>query len=301
MGRAITLIDGGMGQELTHRSGQTPTPLWSTRVMLDNPDLVEEVHIDFINAGAKVITLNNYTATPARLMRDADISLFQPIHETAIRVAHDARQKSDIKDVKIAGCLPPIIASYKPELAPCDAECQKQFQQLVDIQKDGVDVMFCETIATIREAVAAVRASRAVGLPTVISFTLDDDHPHQLRSGETLEDAVRAVKPFGVEAITINCSMPETVSVAMPLLVKLFPKVGGYANGFQSVTGLEAGDVVSALKARKDLTPQTYADYVMDWIDMGASIVGGCCEVGPDHIAHIRDRLLDNGYDIVSL
>jgi len=63
MEKSITLLDGGMGQELIRRSGAAPTPLWSTRVMLDNPELAETLHVDFIKAGAKVIALNNYTAT----------------------------------------------------------------------------------------------------------------------------------------------------------------------------------------------------------------------------------------------
>ena len=58
---SITLLDGGMGQEVTRRSGVAPTPLWSTRVMLDNPEIVQSAHLDFINAGADIITLNNYT------------------------------------------------------------------------------------------------------------------------------------------------------------------------------------------------------------------------------------------------
>lgn len=301
MDKSIVLLDGGMGQELVRRSGQPPTPLWSARVMLDNPELVEKLHMDFIQAGAKIIALNNYTATPARLERDADISLFEPIHEAAKKVANAARDKAGVSDVKIAGCLPPIVASYKPELAPCDEECFKQYKALVAAQKDGVDLMFCETIATIREGVAAVKAAREAGLPTVISFTIDDNNPHNLRSGETLLDAVEAIRTYDVSAVTINCSMPESVSAAMPLLAKAFPMVGGYANGFQSIAALDAGGTVAGLKAREDLTPKAYADYALSWAEAGAKIIGGCCEVGPAHIAQIGKTLEGAGFNIVSL
>lgn len=300
MGKSVILLDGGMGQELVRRSGKPPTPLWSARVMLDYPELVEELHVDFIKAGAKIIALNNYTATPARLTRDANISLFRPIHQTAIKIAKSARKKAGLPDVKIAGCLPPIVASYKPELAPCDEECLKQYKELVAIQKDSVDVMFCETIATIREAVAAVKASRDAGLPTVISFTIDDENPHKLRSGEALADAIRAVTPFNVTAITINCSMPESITQAMPLLRREFPHVGGYANGFQSIAALDAGGTVAGLKAREELTPEAYAQYALGWAEAGATIIGGCCEVGPDHIAQIDKTFRNAGYEIVS-
>ena len=170
MRESITLLDGGMGQELIRRSGAAPTPLWSTRVLLDNPELVEALHMDFIKAGAKAIVLSNYTATPTRLARDASIDLFEPIHEAAKRLALSARRKSGVEDVMIAGCLAPIVASYKPELVPDADVCLEQYRDLVAIQKSAIDLMFCETMATIREAVTAATAAREGGLPTIVSF-----------------------------------------------------------------------------------------------------------------------------------
>jgi len=299
--KSIVLLDGGMGQELIHRSGKKPTPLWSTRVMLDNPELVETLHMDFIAAGAKVISLNNYSATPARLKRDASIDLFEPIHAAAIRIAHSAREKSGVDEVKIGGCLPPLVASYKPELAPSPESCLEQYRELVAIQADSVDVFFCETLATIREAKAAAIAASETDIPTIVSFTLDDDNPSTLRSGEALKDAIEVVGEVGVQAVLANCSMPETLNKAMPILTENFPKVGGYANGFQSVDALDAGGTVSGLKARKDLTPEKYADYTLGWVKMGAQIIGGCCEVGPDHIGAIKTALIESGYSVSSL
>lgn len=299
MDRSVILLDGGMGQELIRRSGLAPTSLWSTQVMLDMPELVQDLHTDFINASAKVIVLNNYTATPARLTRDATLELFAPIHNAAKKAANLARLKSGRTDVKIAGCLPPLIASYKPELAPNHESCLAQYRELVAIQKDGIDLIVCETIPTIREAVAAVTAAREASLPTLVSFTLDDENPDRLRSGETLVDAVNSVIPLGVQAITVNCSMPETVTAAMPLLTTLFPNVGGYANGFQSIAPLEAGGTTAGLKARKDLTPTAYAKYALGWAEAGAKMIGGCCEVGPEHIAEVGRALTEAGYDIV--
>jgi len=253
---SITLLDGGMGQELVRRSGKAPTPLWSVRVMLDNPDLVKELHIDFINAGAKVIALNNYTATPARLARDASADLLLPIHQAAKKAALSAREKSGANDVQIV-----------------------------------------ETMSTIREAVAAATAAREAGLPTVVSFTLDDEDPLSLRSGEPLLAAVEAVAPLGVMAVSVNCSMPEVVSEAMPALTSAFVCAGGYANGFRSVAPLDAGGTTAGLKRREDLTPDAYAQYALGWAKSGAKIIGGCCEVGPEHIAKTAEALMAAGYD----
>ena len=158
--------------------------------------------------------------------------------------------------------------------------------------------MFCETIATIREAVAAVTAAREVGLPTQLSFTMDDENPELLRSGELLTEAVKAVASFDVSTVTLNCSMPETVSLAMPILADIFSKVGGYANGFQSIAPLDAGGTTEGLKVRKDLTPNSYARYALGWVEAGARIIGGCCEVGPSHIAEVKMVLEKEGYNL---
>jgi len=298
MGKSVILLDGGMGQELVRRSGVAPTPLWSVRVMLDAPTLVETLHIDFIKAGAKVISLNNYTATPARLTRDATLELFDQIHTSAIKIARSAREKVGVSDVQIAGCLPPIVASYKPELTPGFEDCLAQYRRLVAVQKDAVDLMFCETMATIREGVAAATAAREAGLRTIVSFTLDDENPAQLRSGESLIDAVTAVAALDVDAVAVNCSTPETISAAMPELAASFPKVGGYANGFRSIAAMDAGGTTAALKARNDVTPTAYAASAVQWADAGAKIIGGCCEVTPDHIAETARVLRGAGYGI---
>lgn len=299
MTKSIILLDGGMGQELIRRSGVAPTPLWSTRILLDNPDIVEALHIDFIKAGAKAIVLSNYTATPTRLTRDATIDLFVPIHEAAISVALSAKRKAGVEDVMIAGCLPPIVASYKPELVPNADVCLEQYRELVAIQKTGIDLIFCETMATIREAVAAATAARDVGLPTVVSFTIDDGMPDLLRSGESLLEAVEAVAPLGLEAVTVNCSKPEGITSVMSRLVGAFPRVGGYANGFQSISPLDAGGTTIDMKVRENLTPQAYAQYALGWAHAGAKIIGGCCEVGPAHIAETGRVLEAEGYTIV--
>jgi S-methylmethionine-dependent homocysteine/selenocysteine methylase len=76
---------------------------------------------------------------------------------------------------------------------------------------------------------------------------------------------------------------------------------GAYANGFEKITQEFLGDkpTVDSLSARRDLTPAAYADHVMGWIEQGATIVGGCCEVGPAHIKEIAERLRAAGHTIV--
>src|ERR671925_530148 len=89
--RDIVLTDGGMGQELLRRSGATATPLWSTQVLIDRPELVREVHADFIRAGARVITINTYSATPERLETHGDASRFDELQRLGFEMAAAAR------------------------------------------------------------------------------------------------------------------------------------------------------------------------------------------------------------------
>lgn len=300
MSRSVVLLDGGVGQEIVKRSSEKATPLWSTRVMLDEPDLVRSVHEDFIRAGATVITLNNYTATRQRLGRDADVSLLKPIHLAAIDIAHAAKTNAGSGPVKIAGCLPPLVASYKPGMSPCTEECLESFRELVELQKPGVEHFMVETAANILEAVAATRAVKEAGLPCWTSFTLDDDNPVLLRSGERLEEAAERVIEAGADAIMVNCSMPETIEAALPILTNLPVPAGAYANGFTSIAALDAGGTVESLSARADLGPETYAEWGLRCVEAGLKIIGGCCETSPAHIAALKSILEKNGYGITA-
>jgi len=288
---SVTLLDGGMGQEIMRRSGVNPTPLWSTRVMLDNPDIVQSVHLDFIKAGADIITLNNYTATPDRLKRDATLDLLQPIHQAAKDIAHAAKQESGNQGLIISGCLPPLVASYKAELALNETKSFERYMHLVELQNDAVDMFMAETLGTIGEGRAAARAGLQSGKPIWISYSLDDDSVATLRSGEPLQDAIMAVTELGIDTVMINCSMPETVERALDVLLEHTPRAGAYANAFQSIAPLDAGGTVAGLKAREDLEPKSYADFAMNWVERGLQIIGGCCEVGPAHIAELAKRL----------
>jgi S-methylmethionine-dependent homocysteine/selenocysteine methylase len=296
--KSIVLTDGGMGQELLRRSGATPTPLWSARVLIDEPDLVRDLHADFILAGARVITINTYAATPERLERDGAPGLFKTLQRRGIDLAKQARDAVGL-DVRIAGCLPPLFGSYAPKLRASFEETLATYREIVAEQKDHVDLLLCETMASAEEGLAAATAASEADLPIWVSWTLQDslDGP-RLRSGETIAEAAQAIAHIKTEARMINCSKPEIISAGLDDLMGLGGMTGAYANGFTSVGALKHGGTVDVLEARKDLGPDSYADFAMDWAGRGLNIVGGCCEVGPEHIAALHDRLLRAGYKI---
>jgi S-methylmethionine-dependent homocysteine/selenocysteine methylase len=298
--RRIILTDGGMGQELIRRSQTPPTPLWSGRVLMDEPELVRDLHVEFIRAGARVITINSYGATPERLAREGFGELFQPLQKRALDLAWEARDAAGDGDVLIAGCLPPLFGSYHPELTISFEETLAIYRRIVAVEAERVDLMLCETMASAEEARAAAIAASESGKPVWVSWTLADDGPPRLRSGESLADAAAALAGIPLAARLVNCSRPEAVGAALPELVALGGPVGAYANAFTAVDLLEHGASVDVLAARADLGADAYATLALGWADAGAAIVGGCCEVGPPHIAALRDRLAAAGYTTVA-
>lgn len=283
----ITILDGGMGQELIRRSSNPPSPLWSAHVMMHEPHIVEAIHRDYVAAGAHVITLNSYSATPERLARDATEDLFEPLQAKAIEIAKRATQGSS---VQIAGCLSPLFGSYHPEGAPDYEICVKAYQRIVACQQEEVELFLCETMSSIKEATAATTAAKPSGKPVWCALSVSETDGSILRSGEPLLEAAQAVKEAGADAILLNCSPPEATSQGIQILSAIGIPFGAYANAFVRADTLALGGTVAHLETRKDLGPLEYAEFCARWIDDGATIIGGCCEVGPAHIAELHRR-----------
>lgn len=301
MAGEIVLLDGGMGQELVHRSGDRPTGLWASQIMLDRPELVEAVHADYIAAGASVITLNSYDVHRDRLARNGVEERFEPLHRRAIALAEAARDKAAgdkaAHRVRLAGSIGPLGWSYRPDLAYPMAESVARYAEIAALQAPHVDVIICETVASLDAARAAIRGASGHGVPVWLALTVDDDDGARLRSGEPLAAVADVLATDPAAAVLVNCSTPEAVSVAMPVLSRFGLPFGAYANGFTRIAPefVRPGATVDLLEARSDLDPDAYADFALAWVENGATIVGGCCEVGPAHIARLRDRLAAAG------
>ena len=299
MKKKIWLLDGGMGQELIKNSKSDPHPLWSTYVMLEEPDLVRKAHVDFIEAGASVITLNTYSTTPERLEANDLLDKFSFFQKKAIDLAREAIDHTQ-KNVLIAGCLPPLVASYRPDKAPEYDRCVDLYIQIVREQESFVDLFICETMASIKEAKAAVAAAKTSGKSVWCGLTLEDNEKCELRSGEKLIDSVNELQSLGQEEFLLNCSFPEVIDKGMKILSQNAKFFGGYGNGFTSIDPLKTASNVSVLSARTDLGPEKYSKHALIWANDGASVVGGCCEIGPRHIKYLYDRLNENEFEIVT-
>lgn len=294
----ITLLDGGMGQELVARSGDEPTPLWATRVMIDHPGMVRDIHLDYFAAGATIATTNTYAIHHDRLERQGMDDFFHALHLRALAEAHEARATHG--SGRIAGSMGPLIGTYRPEVTqPIDIAAPK-YAEIARILGPHVDFILLETLASVEMCEGAVKGALAAEKPIWLSVTVDDHHGSKLRSGEDLSKLARLVAQYPIQAVLANCSVPEAMGDALKGLATLGLPFGAYANGFTHISGnfLKDAATVRELTHRHDLTPEKYAEFAMGWINQGATIVGGCCEVGPNHIKFLAEKLRAAGHVI---
>ena len=295
----ITLLDGGMGQELLARTGDDPTPLWATQVMIDHPDVVRAIHADYFAAGATIATTNTYAIHHDRLQGSGKDHLFETLHRKALSQALAARTAHG--SGRIAGSLGPLVASYRDDVTLPVSEAAPKFAEIARLLGPEVDLILIETQATLTQCDGALKGAQAAGKPVWLSITVDDHDGAKLRSGEPISALAPLIATYKPQALLANCSVPEAMAAALNQLKLLGLPFGAYANGFTHISGnfLKDAPTVKELTHRHDLTPEKYADFAMAWVDQGATIIGGCCEVGPAHIRHLAHRLRAAGHQIV--
>lgn len=295
----ITLLDGSIGQEIVKRSGDRATHLWSTSVMMERPEVVGEIHLDYFKCGATIATTNSYAVWPDRLMRAGLEAEHLHLLDTAAAQAVAAQKAHGAG--RIAGSLGPLGATYRPDIVIPLEEAAETYRVNAERLLPNVDLFLIETVSSIHAARGALMGTLGLGKPVWLSFTVDDDDGTKLRSGESVSDIAELISDLRPDALLLNCSTPEAISQGLPLLAELGLPFGAYANGFTRISEgfLKEAPTVDALEQRTDLGPEAYTRFAMDWIDMGASIVGGCCEVGPEHIAELAQQIKAAGHTIV--
>lgn len=278
-----------MGQELVARAGKA-TSLWSVQALLDNPEIVREVHDEYFAAGAQIATTNTYSVLPDRLAHHGLSDRLEELTETACKQAIQSRDAHGAG--LVAGSLGPQGFSYQPDKCPPAKEAAEAYRLVCDVQSKHVDMFICETMASVDQVRGVLMAATEYGIPVWVALSVDDQDGTKLRSGEALTDVLPVLKEYSPAAVLVNCSTPEAVSKAVPFLVGNGLPVGAYANGFMNISDVfdHIGATVDVLETRKDLDPETYAKFAQRWVDEGATIVGGCCEVGPAHIASLTKR-----------
>ena len=280
------ILDGATGTELNRRGVDTGLPLWSANALLNDKDsqILKQIHIDYLNAGADIITTNTFRTHRRALISSGNADRAFELTRRAVDIARDA-----IADVKsdspkfVAGSISTLEDCYRPDLVPPDDELRTEHSERVHhLIECGVDLILIETINTIREAVIIAKLASITGTPVIVSFVCDKDG--KLLSGESITDAARELLPLGVTAIGINCG--PTPNLIKPLIElqnvcgRDFPLIAygniGYADDEVGWVNTDSED------------PEVYCQHALQW---PAKIIGGCCGTTPAHIAGLRHVL----------
>lgn len=291
-----TILDGGMGRLLARMGAPFRQPEWSALALMEAPETVLEAHRHYIAAGAQVITTNAYAVVPFHVGEDVFAKDGARLIGLAARLARQAADDAAAEGVRVAGSLPPLFGSYRPDLFE-PARAPALLKVLVEEQAPHVDLFLAETQSSIEEASAAAAAMAGTGKPLWISFTIADDDvaaPPALRSGESIAAAAAAVKALGAAAMLFNCSQPEAmgaaVDAAQAALAGSGIEIGVYANAFPPRGGGTAANA-GLSRLRADLGEEAYCACAIDWRRRGAGIIGGCCGIFPEQIAAVRQAL----------
>jgi homocysteine S-methyltransferase len=291
----ITLLDGGMGQELVRRTGGAASGLWATQAMIDSPGLVARIHKGYFAAGATVATANTYAIHRDRLAQAGIEAAFDALNAAALTEAETARLA--FPQARIAGSIGPLVTSYRPDLHPDAATAMPLYREKARILAPRVDLLLIETAASLLNAWTALEAALSTETPVWLSVTVDDEDGSRLRSGEPLSEVLPIVRN-GAAALLVNCSAPEAMTKALDILARANRPFGAYGNDFSHTTEAFLSGRTSQTSAARTTGPEAYATHAMTWLDHGATLLGGCCETGPAHIAEIARRLRAAGHEI---
>jgi S-methylmethionine-dependent homocysteine/selenocysteine methylase len=301
----LVIIDGGTGTQLQAEGVPMDDVAWSARANLEQPDVVQRVHEEYIRAGAEVIIANSYAASRAALEPAGLGDRVAEANRAAVRAALRAREAAATRQVAVAGSM----SSFSPvdmdpgslgRPHPGPTADDPRFPTLADFREQaglladsGVDLIALEMINARSYGRAAVQAAAETGLPVwlgVSPFRLPDGTMTglpDLGDGESFEDLLSTLVNPAPAAVTVMHAKPEVTLDAIEIIRRHFTgPVGVYA---------ETGDWQPPNWVFDGLTPAEYLEQAITWAHHGARLIGGCCGTGPGHIRVLADGLAGRG------
>jgi homocysteine S-methyltransferase len=302
--RNVVILDGALATELERRGADLHDPLWSAKLLLENPDLIRQVHYDYFAAGADVATTSSYQATiPGLMQRGLDREQAATVLRLSVTLAQEARDGFWQTEANREGRIRPVIAAsigcygaYLHDGSEYRGDYGQSVQQLIDwhrprleiLANSGADLLACETVPCLAEAEALVKLlSEFHHIHAWLSFSCQDER--RLCHGEFFVDAVQlGNESANIVAVGVNCTAPRHIdgllaSVAdfarKPLLV--------YPN---------SGETWSAANHcwRGTTTDAEWNGSAKRWHQAGARLIGGCCRTTPETIRQISQALRPN-------
>jgi len=297
--KEILLLDGGVSTEIRRRGVALDKNVWSGLTTKTNPDDVRQVHEDYIQAGAQIITANTYS-TARHVLESINLG-----HESkllnfkSVQLAQQARDNAAQEDVYIAGSMssmPPLTSHH--EVATGE-HVVSSYQELAEVLAEaGVDVIITEMMRDIENASIVIKAAVSTGLPVFIGFSammaengvdvrsLRWKNTDDTTSAHDFGEMVESLKPLGGQAAGIMHTRVEDIVPALEVLKNHWSgPLMAYA---------ETGKLILPDWRYEEVSsPEDYATEIEGWVrHYGVQIVGGCCGTGPEHIRALR-HLID--------
>jgi S-methylmethionine-dependent homocysteine/selenocysteine methylase len=277
------IMDGGMGTEILNRGFPTTLPLWSAEVLLQHPEIVQNIHEDYIRAGAEIIITNTFRTTRRAFAKKGMAEKATAITLLACERVHQAvANTKPAREVYIAGSVAPLEDCYSPQLTPAQEELTVEHHELLsDLKNGGVDFILFETMITLRETLSGIHTAQQLALPFAVSFCCNEQS--ELLSGEALSDIIPQIVRYDPLFISINCvSVANASKLVKQLRTMTDLPIGVYAQGDGIVhddQGWQFGDEKNEAAA--------YLLAAKQWREDGTLIVGGCCGTTPSYIQQL--------------
>lgn len=262
-------MDGGLGSELGRRGARIDLPLWSASALMECPDLVEEIHREYIEAGADVITTCSFR-THRRSLEKAGLG--SRAAELTQLSALLARSAAEGKNVRVAGSISPLEDCYEPEKAPSDSG--DEFLEIAEnLINGGCDLLLIETMGSLPEFRSAVDAAKKLGVEFWASVCPKDEST--MLGGDPISEALKVASEDGASALLLNCAPPKVLEKAASAIGKTSSlPIGIYANIIDD-----------------SISPRDFAQHAQIARNIGVEIFGGCCGTTPEHIKAAVKRL----------
>ena len=298
------ILDGGIGTEVVRRGIR-----WRQHGIEDAPQVIRQIHIDYLRAGADVITSHTFNLTKRNFInffRDAQhmAEIGAPGLETkarhlcreAVSLAREALAET-ARDglVPIAGSISPVNHLFRPDLSPGPDESYDHHKECAQVLADaGVDLIFLEAMNTVEEMTAAIRGAREQNLPVWVSL-IPDVNAHLL-SGESLPEAAAVARREGADAVLLSAALPDIVSRGLPSILNGGPCGAKALIGRYSPPSWKP-DFYPRFVNTDETPPDKYATLAKEWISTGARIVGGSSGTTPEHIAAVK-KAVSESHDV---
>mgnify|MGYP001285752378 FL=1 len=291
------ILDGGMGQELLARGLVSKGTLWSASAILEKKfhNLVTDVHLSFINAGAEVIVTNTFVGRKIRLIENKVEEHFNYINEQACILAIKAKEISK-KNILIAGSLPSQTDTYVEDKRD-STSIEKDFYEQAKIIGPHVDFFYLDVVSSGREVDIASNIALKLNKPILLGIHIKKNN--LLPSNETISEVFRKYKNSNWIGLITACVSPEIAENCSSEIKELKIPFGFKANlwkvdeptpvqTFNTAKYDEVGTNPNvALGKRVDVSGQLFYNFSKKLVEKGATILGGCCETTPEHIKAI--------------